>query len=163
MKKLGHIIRLAFVLILSICSTALKEIDPTDTRSISREIERRLSAMNFVAPSGNPFTEIASLTGVNWGDMTWGDYDGDGDYDVVVTGNAGTWTSSILFTKLYKNTDGVFTEDTNNSLMQLSDSSCDWGDYDNDGDIDLLMTGYSNTTGPGGCNSHLQQCQWNSD
>lgn len=141
MKKLQHITRLAFVLILSICSTALKEEDPNNTEFLSKEVARQLTAISSMAPSGNAFTEVASLTSVHFGDMAWGDYDGDGDYDVVVTGSTGTNIVAGVFTKLYKNTAGVFAEDTNNPLIQLGASSCTWGDYDNDGDIDLLLAG----------------------
>jgi hypothetical protein len=141
MKKLQHINRLAFVLILSICSTALKEEDPKSTEFLSKEVARQLTAISSMAPSGNAFTEVASLTSVHFGDMAWGDYDGDGDYDVVVTGSTGTNIVAGVFTKLYKNTAGVFAEDTNNPLIQLGASSCTWGDYDNDGDIDLLLAG----------------------
>lgn len=146
MKKLQHVTRLAFVLILSICSTALKEEDPKNTEFLSKEVARQLTAIASVAPSGNAFTAVASLTSVHFGDMAWGDYDGDGDYDVVVTGSTGTNIVAGVFTKLYKNTAGVFAEDTNNTLIQLGASSCAWGDYDNDGDIDLLLAGVTDVS-----------------
>lgn len=104
-----------------------------------------LHALNNVVPAGTTFTEVASLTGVLYGDMEWGDYDNDNDLDVVVTGrisDPGSLSPAVGFTKLYKNTGGVFAEDTDNNLLQLVDGSVAWGDYDNDGDIDLLLTGF---------------------
>ncbi|HTH55354.1 MAG TPA: FG-GAP-like repeat-containing protein [Cyclobacteriaceae bacterium] len=145
MKILYAIIRLAFFLILSFTSTALREEDPNERQSLSKKIAEQLTAMASVAPSGNAFTEVASLAGIHYGDMAWGDYDNDGDYDVIVTGDLGTYTSSSPFTKLFKNTAGVFAEDISNPLPQWYEASCDWGDYDNDGDIDLLITGFSDT------------------
>jgi len=46
------------------------------------------------------FTEIsAGLTGVNYSSAAWGDYDKDGDLDILLTGNTGS--SSI--SKIYRN------------------------------------------------------------
>ncbi|HEX9654649.1 MAG TPA: VCBS repeat-containing protein, partial [bacterium] len=69
----------------------------------------------------------------------WGDYDNDGDCDVLVT------TSSS--TEIYENQKGSLVRDeiASASLMALNSSNtyvaAEWGDYDNDGDLDILMTG----------------------
>lgn len=63
----------------------------------------------------------------------FGDYDNDGDLDMVVAsyGLAGG------VTKIYKNENGNLT----NSPVWFggSGTACAWGDYDNDGDLDLAM------------------------
>ena len=85
----------------------------------------------------NVFTQVdAGLTGVSNGDAAWGDYDKDGDLDLVVTGND---SSSTAISKIYRN-DGMFV-DINAGLMPLDHSSVAWGDSDNDGDLDLILTG----------------------
>jgi subtilisin-like proprotein convertase family protein/predicted nucleotidyltransferase len=85
------------------------------------------------------FTDInASLTGVFSGDAAWGDYDNDGDLDVLLTGLTPNNSSPVA--KIYRNDAGSFTE-INAGLQGAFYSSVDWGDYDNDGDLDILLTG----------------------
>ncbi len=92
----------------------------------------------------NTFTEHvgSSLTGVFSGSVAWGDYDNDGDLDILLTGNT---ISDITISKIYRNDAGVFT-DINAGLRGARYSSVAWGDYDNDGDLDILLSGYNNAT-----------------
>jgi hypothetical protein len=75
----------------------------------------------------------AGIPGVRYGGVAWGDYDNDGDLDLLITGS-GT-------TQLWRNDgDGAFVAVTT-ALPGLSYSSCAWGDFDNDGDLDILLAG----------------------
>jgi len=86
------------------------------------------------------FTDIgASLVQVCSGDIAWGDFDNDGDPDLVYTGNTGTLTS---VTKLYENVKGVFTEKST-PFRDIGRSTLAWGDYDGDKDLDLIIAGFS--------------------
>ncbi len=39
---------------------------------------------------GGVFTDIgAALTGVYWSSVAWGDYDNDGDLDILLAGDSG--------------------------------------------------------------------------
>jgi predicted nucleotidyltransferase len=89
----------------------------------------------------SPFTEDenVSLPGVRDSSMAFGDYDNDGDLDILLTGSS----SSGYIAKVYRNTGGSFSEDTGISLSGVSSSSVAFGDYDNDGDLDILLTGYA--------------------
>ena len=85
------------------------------------------------------FTDIgASLTGVYSCSLAWGDYDNDGDLDLAVGGTA---SGSVQVTKVYRNDRGQFV-DIGAPLLGVSSCSLAWGDYDNDGDLDLAVAGY---------------------
>ncbi|MDA3886368.1 MAG: VCBS repeat-containing protein [Candidatus Delongbacteria bacterium] len=85
------------------------------------------------------FTDIeAELVGVEYASVSWGDYDNDGDLDILLTGN----TDSITISKIYRNDSGVFT-DIEAALENVYLSSVEWGDFDNDGDLDILLTGHN--------------------
>ncbi len=91
--------------------------------------------------TGNGFTEVfaGSLQGVYSGSVAWGDYNNDGDLDILLTG----FNGSIGISKIYQNTGSGFSEVFSGSLTGVANSSVAWGDYDNDGDLDILMSGYS--------------------
>jgi hypothetical protein len=55
----------------------------------------------------NEFTEIAngSLPRLEYGSVAWGDYDNDGDLDILLTGGVSSWE---MFTKIYRNEGDIF-------------------------------------------------------
>jgi PKD repeat protein len=76
---------------------------------------------------------------VRYGSASWGDYDNDGDYDLLFTGSTGA-----LITRILKNNgDNTFTEDLTSTITGVGYSAGSWGDYDNDGDLDIVLTGNS--------------------
>jgi len=86
------------------------------------------------------FTSGISLTGVNYSSAAWGDYDNDGDLDILITGNNG----SGGITKIYKNLgNGIFEDQSSVGILPVEGSSAAWGDYDNDGNLDILICGTS--------------------
>ncbi|MBE0647630.1 MAG: T9SS type A sorting domain-containing protein [Bacteroidales bacterium] len=91
--------------------------------------------------TGQLFTMVPSgLQPLSNSHVAWGDYDNDGDLDIVLTGEPG---STIPATYIYQNNNGTFQE-TGAGLPGLSDGSASWGDYDQDGDLDLLLVGRNN-------------------
>lgn len=72
------------------------------------------------------------------GDASAGDYDGDGDDDIIVTGLS---KGDQMLMRLYRN-DGYnkFTV-IKEIFIPVTDGSVEWGDYDNDEDLDILATG----------------------
>ena len=84
------------------------------------------------------FTEIGlSLEAPGLGPVAWGDYDNDGDLDVLVAGN----DSNRSLTRLYRNDGAGAFSSVNTSLPGISSGTVDWADYDSDGDLDILITG----------------------
>jgi hypothetical protein len=93
------------------------------------------------------FTDVgAGLPGVMDGALAWGDCDNDGDLDLVLAGNGGSGSSPVLITRIYRNDgSGVFT-DAGATLPDVRYATAAWGDYDNDGDLDLLIAGRTDTS-----------------
>ncbi|MGM0588506.1 MAG: FG-GAP-like repeat-containing protein [Bacteroidota bacterium] len=91
----------------------------------------------------------AGLTGMDGADDDWGDYDGDGDLDLVITGSEGPGDFGPVFsTTIYKNDgSGNFTA-IGASLPGMDGGSADWVDVDGDGDLDLLLTGADDSGNP---------------
>jgi predicted nucleotidyltransferase len=90
------------------------------------------------------FTEVdCGLEGVFAASIAWGDYDNDGDLDILSTGKSEKENEGI--THIYRNNKGTFVE-INAGLVGVEDGSAAWGDYDNDGDWDILLTGRDNSS-----------------
>ena len=67
---------------------------------------------------------------------SWGDYDNDGDFDLFVA----NWDGED--NRLYRNDgDGTFSRVTSGGIVSDGGSSVSgaWGDYDNDGNLDLFV------------------------
>jgi hypothetical protein len=78
-----------------------------------------------------------AFPGTGRGDLSWCDYDNDHDLDVLITGRG---AGNQRITVLYRNDEGSFTE-SEASFAPVEESMACWGDYDLDGDQDLLLAG----------------------
>jgi hypothetical protein len=95
----------------------------------------------FLNDGNQNFIDIAAPAGVadDFGSVggLWNDYDNDGDPDLLISGE-----EEVSFeTRLYRNDTGVMFSDVTAQAFpgigQLSAAA--WGDYDNDGDLDLAV------------------------
>jgi hypothetical protein len=90
--------------------------------------------------NNNGVFTLVDSTGIigAWGTgIDWGDYNNDGYPDLLFTGFGGT-----AYSKVYQNDSGsgVFT-DIGANLQPVNSSAVKWFDYDNDGNLDILLTG----------------------
>jgi len=93
---------------------------------------------------------LDSLT-IEHGEAQWGDYDGDGDLDILVAGNLreldGTYTPMAL--RIYRNDSDNYVplEVIANPQGEgwFDFTAATWADYDSDGDMDILLAGNYNS------------------
>lgn len=82
------------------------------------------------------------------GSVVWGDVDGDGWLDLLLNGDGGAdgEASSTIY-RLYKNNGGILEpKATFNDYSQMSlGNGARMVDWDNDGKLDIILTGWSNT------------------
>jgi len=95
--------------------------------------------------------DILGTLSVEHGEAQWGDYDGDGDLDILVVGNIkeldSTYTPMAL--RIYKNENETFIPFEVISCIPCEGwydlTAATWADYDSDGDMDILLAGTYNS------------------
>lgn len=77
------------------------------------------------------------------GPVAWADYNNDGKLDLLVGGShwIGPNHETEPVTKIYRNQGGGSFVEENSGIVQLEDSAAAWGDYNNDGNLDLVVMG----------------------
>ncbi|HKB85986.1 MAG TPA: FG-GAP-like repeat-containing protein [Ignavibacteriaceae bacterium] len=99
--------------------------------------------VNNYAQTFNLVTQGAIVNDGGWNyGCAWGDYDNDGNEDLFVVNNQSDNKNNFLYKNLG---DGTFEKITEGPLVNDGGSSygCSWGDYDNDGNIDLFVCNYN--------------------
>src|SRR5262245_47984849 len=86
------------------------------------------------APNFTPLTSAFPVMQI--GNLAWGDYDQDGDLDLLATGYDASFVPHVL---LYRNHGSNFVEVTSGLPTDGHYYSNAWGDYDQDGDLDLML------------------------
>ena len=94
---------------------------------------------------------LANLTG-DW--TSWGDFDGDGVPDVLISG-ADPTTGDTLTELFHNNGDGSFSEDKSSGLPNVNDVQFVSGDFNSDGRLDLMFNGCFEDCSPTGYTTEL--------
>lgn len=97
-----------------------------------------------------PYENLAGLNrydGHN-GDMRWGDCNSDGFADIIISGGD-SGSSGTGITRVYiNNGDETFTDIGSAGIWSLLGNVCiEWGDFNNDGMLDVLHAGANNVNG----------------
>lgn len=101
--------------------------------------------------TGSGFTNLnAGLPGIDYSWAEWGDYDNDGRLDILLAGKTNLLSQAGgTICQLWRNTGTGFTNVPNFSLPGTCGGTVTWGDYDSDGRLDILVSGYTNFTANG--------------
>ncbi len=132
--------------------------------SITSELDRAIPVghptvrfVNAAAQAGIKFTHFPGKRSTQLPEdmgsgAAWGDYDGDGNLDLYLCNVAAPLTAtpeqiaaSPASNRLYRNNgDGTFTDVTDHAGVGFKGTGMGaaWGDYDNDGRLDLVITSY---------------------
>ncbi|MBV6647845.1 MAG: T9SS type A sorting domain-containing protein [Cyclobacteriaceae bacterium] len=101
----------------------------------------------FINDRGTFTEEDPQIIAKGFGHSEWGDYDSDGDLDLLLNGdgwvNSGEDNDHIY--RLYQNTDGELQEVTTFTTYRQSNvgDGSRFADWDNDGDLDIVLTGWN--------------------
>ena len=122
---------------------------PTNYPRVSFTDVTRTSGISFRHFSGTRSSQLPEDMGSG---AAWGDFDNDGWVDLVVANEVGPLSlsdsaraqSSARTTLYHNNHDGTFTDVTSRSGIDVRGwgMAVAWGDVDNDGWIDLVITAY---------------------
>ena len=94
--------------------------------------------------------DILGSLSIEHGEAQWGDYDDDGDLDILVAGNIRETDGSFdTVLRIYRNDAETFVPVEIISCVFCEGwfdlSAATWADYDSDGDIDILLAGTYNS------------------
>ncbi|KAB2917565.1 MAG: T9SS type A sorting domain-containing protein [Bacteroidetes bacterium] len=104
--------------------------------------------LGFTLNNGN---KMQGVNGFSRGSQ-WVDYDNDADLDLYVANYAASLDRVTSYDNFFRNNGDVTWEDiisftpidnNNGTLFYNMSTGCDWADYDNDGDMDLLHSNFS--------------------
>lgn len=115
--------------------------DDLDLLIVANDEDDEFAGDIFLNDGNGVFTSSGNIAvpELEFGLVEFVDVENDGDADVLITGEGEGGASATI---LYLNDGtGNFAEDTDANLLQIMASDTDAADVDNDGDLDLLLSG----------------------
>lgn len=160
----------AVVFLIAATAAALRWREPQQTYEPGEDREGITSELARDLPENYPrvtYTEVTRAAGIEFTHFSgkrssqlpedmgsgaaWGDYDNDGWTDLIVANEVGPLTipdnerrQSPARARLYHNNHGTFSDVTDKAGIDFRGwgMGVAWGDYDNDGRIDVVLTAY---------------------
>ena len=94
----------------------------------------------YINDANNFIETYTGTPGLRFSAFSWVDYDLDNDLDFVITGDDQIWDNEHYGSYFRKDLVSYF-QVFDNKVPDVAYGSTDLGDFDRDGDVDLLMTG----------------------
>ena len=89
------------------------------------------------------FVVSQQLEGTIFSSIDIGDYDNDGDLDLLVSGAYQATGGASVYTRIYENSNGSFS-DASAGLPGVQNGNVLFADVDKDSDLDIIVNGYDN-------------------
>jgi enediyne biosynthesis protein E4 len=127
-----------------ITSSLARKLPPEASRPSFTDVTRPAGLADFRTFIGDRSSQLPEDMGAG---VAWGDFDNDGLEDLFVVsggGPLGAPTEKLAPCVLYKNMgDGTFRQVQAFPELRIHGMAAAWGDYDDDGYLDLIVTGYN--------------------
>lgn len=98
----------------------------------------------FRNDGNNNFFNVFDFPPGTYDDVEWADVDGDGDQDLLLVGREDLSDSSVVWLNQHNQSSVTFQKGAR--LSSVSNAVADFGDYDGDGDLDVVIAGLGNAS-----------------
>ena len=127
-----------------ITQNLVKDLPAEAPRPRFTDVTKQAGLVSFRAFAGARTSQLPEDMGSG---AAWGDFDNDGDQDLFLVSSGGPLTAAPAeraSSELYENLgDGTFRKVADFPDTRVIGMGAAWGDYDSDGRLDLVVTGYN--------------------
>ena len=128
----------------AITQSLARDLPPDAPRPAFVDVTKDAGLADFITFTGKRTSQLPEDMGSG---AAWGDFDHDGDDDLFLVSAGGPLTASrdqLAPSALYENLgNGQFRRVKDFPDVRIHGMGAAWGDYDNDGWLDLIVTGYN--------------------
>ncbi|MCB9236128.1 MAG: VCBS repeat-containing protein [Bacteroidia bacterium] len=102
---------------------------------------KRCTTLIYLNQGNGQFTALdPGITGLHDGQVRWGDLEGDGDLDILVSGYSPEF---FHYTEVFVNDGNLHFTPAKTALEGFAAPRLSWADMDGDGDLDLAIAGFN--------------------